>query len=63
MQLYDNSIDMDSDLLEYIQENDLIISDIDESAENPAWTLRESIIAPRPYTLSDFERKYFIPDL
>ena len=54
---------MDSDLLEYIQENDLIISDIDESAENPAWTLRESIIAPRPYTLSDFERKYFIPDL
>ena len=64
MQLYDDiDIDVDPDALEYLKENDLRVSNNEEYKKNPAWLLRDSIVVSRPYTLSDFERKYFIPNL
>lgn len=64
MNLQDIRFDqIDSDVLEFIQEISLQPCDHDREDDNPAWILGEELTKPRPYTLEDFERKYYFPDL
>lgn len=57
----------DLDVIEYCVKNNFKIPSgeaiLSEEYNDPVWILRNNLKGARPYVLSDFVRKTFIPDL
>lgn len=59
----ESNVNVDQDVLDFINEISLKPEDHDREDDNPAWVLGEELTKKRPYTLADFERKTYFPDL